>query len=606
MKAVTRLRQWCILCLACALTGCEIGLETAGTAQDQVLFTEDADPALAALPFVEDELLIQSYPGAEATALSDLYSDVGATVVEELPEIEATVLKVAQDQFHLIAESLVESGLIETVQKSYLYEPSEVPNDPMFSQQTHLAQIRAVEAWDVTVGAEDVIIAIVDTGVDLDHPDLEDKIIDGWNMFEGNSDYSDIHGHGTLVAGVVAAVSDNGTGVAGVTWDCPLLVIRTTDGYGRSSSRQLAAGILWAVAHDASVINVSFAPLWSDRVVRAAAQEAFNRGRLVVISAGNMGGTTTARGYSETLFVGAIGSSDQIASFSDRGPFVDLVAPGIGVRSTKLGNGYGTADGTSFAAPIVSGVAALAWSINHDLRPVTIESVILDTCIDLGTAGKDSVYGRGAIDAAAAVGQAAETSFVPDTTPPSLRISRPASGATISDRYTAWVTATDRWGVADVVLSIDSMPHATDTRAPYRFLIDTTTFPAGSHELSFVATDLAGNTSQAKSVTVTFRRSLRNTVGSPSWITFNSPADGALVSGNVSIQASVSDSDGLATVEWLVDGTTVFVSTVFGESTGVSYLWRTAGMASGRHTVTLIITDLRGYQTSGQIDLIVR
>ncbi|UCC30431.1 MAG: S8 family serine peptidase [Phycisphaerales bacterium] len=606
MKIVTHLRQWGMLCLACALSGCGTQLKTAGTTDERVLFVEDADPALAALPFVEDELLIQHYPGAEGEVLADLYSEVGATVVEELPEIEMTVLEVPQDRFQPIAESLAETGLIESVQKSYLYEPGEIPDDPMFSQQTHLAQIRAAEAWDVTVGAEDLIIAIVDTGVDRDHPDLEDRIVGGWNMFDRDSDYSDVHGHGTLVAGVAAAVSDNGTGVAGVTWDCPLLAIRTTDEYGRSSSRKLAAAILWAVAHDARVINVSFAPLWSDRVVRAAAQEAFNRGRLVVISAGNGGGTTTARGYKAALFVGAVSSSDRIASFSDRGPFVDLVAPGIGVRSTMLGGGYGAANGTSFAAPIVSGVAALAWSINQDLRPVTIESAVLDTCVDLGTTGKDNVYGHGAIDAAAAVGQAAETSFVPDTTSPSLQISRPANGTIISDRFTAWVTATDQWGVADVVLSIDGMPHATDTRAPYRFVINTASFSAGSHELSFVATDLAGNASQAKTVTVTFRRSLRSTGGSPSRITFNSPSDGAVVSGNVSIRASVSDSDGLATAEWLVDGTTVFVSPISGESTGVSYVWRTASTSSGRHTVTLIITDARGGQTSAQLDLIVQ
>ena len=603
---MTHRRQWGILCLACALNGCGTQFETAPTADEQVLFVEDTDPVLAALPFVEDELLIQHYPGAEAEVLADLYSEVGATVAEELPEIEMTVLKVLQDRFEPVAESLAGSGLIESVQKSYLYEPGEVPDDTMFSQQTHLAQIRAAEAWDVTVGAADVIIAIVDTGVDRDHPDLTDRIVGGWNMFDRDSDYSDVHGHGTSVAGVVAAVSDNGTGVAGVTWDCPLLAIRATDEYGRSSSRQLAAGILWAVAHDARVINVSFAPLWSDRVVRAAAQEAFNRGRLVVISAGNGGGTTTARGYRAALFVGAVSNTDRIASFSDRGPFVDLVAPGIGVRSTMLGNGYSTVNGTSFAAPIVSGVAALAWSINQDLRPVTIESAILDTCVDLGATGKDSVYGHGAIDAAATVGEAAETSYVPDTTSPGLQISRPMNGAIISDRYTAWVTATDQWGVADVVLSIDGMPHATDTRAPYRFVINTAAFAAGPHELSFVATDLAGNTSPTRTVTVTFRRSLGNTGGSPSRITFNSPTEGALVSGNVLIRASVSDSDGLATVEWLVDGTTVFVSPISGQSTGVSYVWRTAQTAPGPHTITLIITDARGAQTSAQLDLVVQ
>ncbi len=603
---MTKLLRWGTVCLACLTAGCGSTSGTTATGNEDVLFSEDADPAIAALPFVEDELLIQPYPGADGLALAALYSDAGAAVVEELPDIDMTVLEVSPDEFYAVAECLADSGLIETVQKNYLYEPGEIPNDPMFDRQTHLAQIRAEDAWEMTVGTEGVIIAIVDTGVDRDHPDLADKIIDGWNVYDGNSDYGDVQGHGTLVAGVAAALSDNGSGVVGVTWDCPLLVIRATNEHGRSSARHIAAGILWALAHDASVINVSFAPLWSNRVVRAAAQEAFNRGSLVVISAGNSGGTTTARGYGEALFVGAITPSDRIASFSDRGPFVDLVAPGTGIRSTEIDGDYGMANGTSFAAPIVTGVAALAWSVNPDLRPVSIESAILTTTVDLGARGKDSLYGQGAIDAAASVEEAAQTVFEADTMSPNVQVTRPRDGLNISGRYTASVTASDRWGVADVVLLIDGVPYATDTRSPYRIVIDTGGFPTGSHELSFLATDLAGNVSQPKTVTVTFRTSSRSTSGLPATITFSSPSDGASVSGDVTIRATVSDTDGLATVEWLINGTSVLVGTVSGKSSGVSYVWRTAGEESGRHTVTLIVTDTRGNRTTGQLDLLIR
>ena len=598
------LRSGMLWVVACLAAGCGTVLDTDTADTTEILFTEDADPTVAALPFVEDELLVQPYPGADGQALAALYADVGATVVEELADIGMTVLQVSPDSFYMVAQRLAESGLIETVQKNYVYEASEVPDDPMFDRQVHLAQIGAEDAWDMTVGSEEVIIAIVDTGVDRDHPDLADKIIGGWNAHEGDSDYGDVQGHGTLVAGVAAALSDNGTGVAGVTWNCPLLAIRVTNELGQSSARHIAAGILWALANDADVVNVSFAPLWSNRVVRAVTQEAYNRGSLVVISAGNSGTTTLSRGYNEAVFVGAITASDGIASFSDRGPFVDLVAPGTGIRSTEFDGGYGLANGTSFAAPVVSGVAALAWSVNRDLRPVSIQTAILATTVDLGTRGKDSLYGFGAIDAAAAVEAAALTVFEADGTPPSVQVIRPTSGTSIYGRYTVLVAASDQWGVADVVLLIDGVPYATDTRSPYRFVIDTSRFPSGPHEVSFVATDLTGNASEAETVTVTFRTSSGSATGSSATIMFSTPSSGAVVSGDVTIRATVTDSDGLVTVEWLVDGTSVLVSTASGTSCGVSYILRTGGEESGAHTITLIATDAMGSRTTNELDLI--
>ncbi len=585
--------KWGSICLACLAPACVPPVELVDPTAD-ILFTEDADPLMADLEFIEDELLVQPFPGADPVALAALYTDVGATVVEVLTEIDMTVLSVPVEEFDTIATQLAESGLIETVQKNYLHEANETPNDPMFSRQAHLPQVNAEDAWDTTVGAEGVIIAIVDTGVDPDHPDLEDRILDGWNVYDDNDDFDDIAGHGTLVAGVVAASSDNLTGVTGMTWDCPLLAIRATDRTGRSSARDVAAGILWAVAHDASVINVSFAPLWSNRIVKAAAQVAFNRGSLVVISAGNGGGSTTSAGYSEALFVGAVSTTNRIASFSDRGPFVDLVAPGTAIRSTERDGDYGMANGTSFAAPIVSGVAALSWSANPDLRPVSIQSAILTTAVDLGARGEDNVYGVGAVDAAAAVEEAAATPYEEDSTPPTVRIIRPSNRAVIRGRYVARVTATDRWGVADVVLSIDDIPYATDTRYPFSFVIDTGDFSTGSHKLTFVATDLAGNASSAKSVTVTFRHLYSDTTSSSSGIVFSTPQDGSLVSGDVEVMATVSDSDGLATVEWLVDGVSALVSSAYGTSSGVSFVWRTGDAVSGSHTIAIVVTDARG------------
>ncbi len=341
-------------------------------------------------------------------------------------------------------------------------------------------------------------------------------------------------------------------------------------------------------------------------LVRAAAQQAYNRGSLVVISSGNGGGSTIARGYSEAVFVGAITASDRIASFSDRGPFVDVVAPGVTIRSTARGGEYDSASGTSFAAPIVTGVAALAWSVNPDLRPASIVNVVTQSAVDLGARGKDGTFGYGAVDAEDAVYEALQASSGSDNTPPMLDVEQPNDGATLSGRYTTIVTATDESGVADVVLSVDGVPYATDTRDPYRFVIDTRRFPPGEHELSVVATDAAGNASTTRTLDVTFRPPTGNTAGSSSAITFTSPADGASVSGDVTIQANVSDSDGLSTVEWFVDGQSRLVNAVSTGSAGVSYLWRIAGVTPGRHVITLIVTDAGGVATTGQLELNTR
>ncbi len=591
--------------LVCPLAGCvdiDPGPPLSG---EQFTFQEDADPAIAGLPFVEKELLVQPYPGADAQSLLELYAQAGVVVVDELPDIELAVLEVPDGDLVGAGAELSDSGLIETVQKNYIFEAQALPDDPLFGGQPHLRQIFAPEAWELTVGHENIIIAVVDTGVDADHPDLEEKVIDGWNFFDDSPDYSDVAGHGTQVAGVAAAMTDNAIGVAGVAWESPILAVRVTDDRGRATGRHIAAGILWAAAHDASVINVSFAPLWSDRVVRAAAQTAFHRGCLVVISAGNAGGSTKAPGYPEALFVGAIDGNQRIAFFSDSGPFVDLVAPGTGVRTTRMGAGYGFANGTSFSAPIVSGVAALAWSINPDLRPASIMNAVLGSAVDLGSPGKDSIYGLGALDAAAAVAQAEMKTYLPDNAPPSLTITRPSDGARLSGRTTAMVTARDDHGVADVVLYIDDLPHATDTRSPFWFVIDPSLFPPGAHELSFIATDFAGNASETESIEVTFAASSALSRYA-SEITFKSPTDRATVSRDVTIQATVSDPDGLALVEWLVDGISLLVTPVAGQSTGVSLLWPTSGALPGEHIVTLVVTDITGRQTSAALHLFTR
>ncbi|MCH8147297.1 MAG: S8 family serine peptidase [Planctomycetes bacterium] len=593
--------------VAVVLAGCGGVTLPESTENQSFEFADDADPALAALPFVETELLVQPYPGADAAKLARLYFDAGASQLETFEEIDLTVLKVSADNLHKVAAQLADSSLLETIAKNYVFEVSRIPNDPAFEEQSYLDQIHVPEAWDTSIGSEEMIVAVVDSGVDADHPDLRDRLLVGWNVQERNTNTVDAVGHGTHVAGLVAAAANNEVGVAGVSWDSPLLPVRVTDDRGRVASRHLAAGILWALSHDARVINVSFAPLWGDRVVRAAATCAFNRGAIVVISAGNGSGTTTARGYREALFVGAVNRFDRIASFSDRGPFVDLVAPGVSLYSPDRQTDYSRVSGTSFAAPIVSGVVALAWAVNPDVRPVSIQAAVLESSVDLGLQGEDSTYGYGLVDAAAAVSRALEIAESTDETPPEVEITRPKDGARLTRRFVVYAPATDSpkyGGVADVVLSIDGIPFATDTRTPYRFVMDPGDFSIGEHELRVVATDRVGNSSAVARVSVTFASSSSGGADySSTSIEFESPANGSSVTGTVTINALITNANGLASVEWLLDGDTIAVGTLSGQSTRVTFVWRSTNSPRGEHTITIIATDAAGRQTRGDLQL---
>ncbi len=597
-----------LIALLASQAGCGSVLSPDGILLDaKAIFPEDADPAYQSLAIVEAELLLQPMPGADAASLAELFIGLDATLIEQDDQLGLITISIDPDMRDAIATALLQSSLIESVHKNYVLPSQALPNDPLYLRQPHLPQINAAAAWDITTGDEDIIVGVVDSGIDISHPDLKNKILDGYNIFGGNDNYDDVAGHGTQVAGIIAADSNNRRGIAGLSWDSPIVAVKATDDNGDSTSRHLAASILWAQANGAKVINVSFAPLWSNKVVQAAAEHVFNRGGLVVISAGNGGGNSKKGGYPEALFIGAVDGTDRIAPFSDRGPFVDLVAPGVSVQSTAIGQGYRTANGTSFAAPIVAGTLALAWSANPSLRPATMLSILEDTAIDLGSRGKDATYGHGLIDAAAVVQAAVDTISESDDKAPTVTITKPGKGSTLSGRSRITVNAFDRWGIADVVMSVDGVPAGTDTRRPFQFVVDTALFERGAHTISMVATDTNGNASAPVTIDIRFSGSGNGTSSNnlPT-IKFTSHSNGATVSGNVQLEADVSARLGLAAVEWLVDGESVFVSPIGGTKAEASFLWRTSGVSAGTHTITIILTDLAGTSTSANIELRTR
>jgi subtilisin family serine protease len=567
-------------------------------------FDDDADPALAALSFVQDELLVRVLPGAPGADVAEAYSAAGARVRAEMPEIQITILAVNPEELFAAAEFLTNQPLFEGVQKSYLYSAEQVPNDREFGSQWHLPAVSAPRAWDVTTGSADVVIAVLDTGVAATHADLAPKLVNGWNLVENSGNTADGYGHGTFVAGVAAAATNNDIGVAGVSWRSPILPVRVTGADGLASTRHVAAGLIWAVNHGARLVNISFAPLAADRTVLGAAQYARSAGSLVFVSAGNDARTSAARDNANAIFVSATDELNLPATFSNRGPFVDLAAPGTNIVTTDRSGGYRRVSGTSFASPLAAGIAALVWSVRPELRPVTVEQILFQTSRDLGAAGRDDVFGMGLVDAAAAVDAAVATASDVDTVAPSVSVISPADNATASGILRVTAAASDADGVVDVVLYLDGRAFATDPIAPYQFAVATAALTPGTHTLSCVAGDASGNT--ATSPMVHFRVGGATADTAPPVVVFNFPVDGSAFSGTVAIQATVTDNVALSRAEWLIDGIVRQTNTLTGTRQTIGYTWDAGSAASGPHTVTVRATDTSGNRATALLNLVRR
>ncbi|MGQ9555428.1 MAG: S8 family serine peptidase [Anaerolineae bacterium] len=293
------------------------------------------------------------------------------------------------------------------------WAPQREPNDAYYSSQWNLKAVRAPVAWGRTTGANGPIIAILDTGVSLAHPDLQANLLPGWDFVNGDSSPDDDNGHGTHVAGIAAAVGNNGFGVSGVAWQGRILPVKILDQDGVGDSLTLSNAIHWAVDSGARVLSLSLGSPYSSWLMEEAINYALSRGVLVVAAAGNVGGSSgvpmgTAMypaAYPGVIAVGATDAGNQVTPFSNQGPFVDVVAPGAGILSTYLigGGSYAQMSGTSMATPHVGGLAVLVWSVYPSLSGQDVGNIIMQTALDLGSPGWDAACGYGLMDAGQAV-----------------------------------------------------------------------------------------------------------------------------------------------------------------------------------------------------------
>lgn len=385
-------------------------------------------------------VLVRFRPG-----LSQAARQAGLDVAAAIPPLDVVALRVPEGQECAALRTLRRDPRVAYAELDYAARAAGefIPNDPAWSQQWGPARISAPAAWSLITGTPDVLIAVVDSGITLDHPDLSDRLwvnageipanrvdddgngkmddVYGWRFYHywNGSTYvpredSRVHddfGHGTHVSGIAAATIDNGVGVAGMAGGSRLMTVRVLDQYGNGWYSDIASGIVYAVDNGADVINLSLGGAAPSQLLQDAVDYARARDVLVIASAGNDGGPVLYPGACEgVLAVAATDPADLWASFSNHGPQVAVGAPGVDIYSTwPWVGGYVTRSGTSMAAPHVSGLAGLLRSVRPDMPAVQVAGVITATALDVNSAtqpGWDEYLGWGRIEAAQAVSTA--------------------------------------------------------------------------------------------------------------------------------------------------------------------------------------------------------
>jgi serine protease len=319
--------------------------------------------------------------------------------------------------------------------------------DPYRAGQWDLTRIQAPTAWSTSTGAG-VTVAVIDSGVDAAHPDLAGQVLPGIDLVAGTTGTSiDPNGHGTHVAGTIAALTGNGLGVSGVAPHARILPVRVLGANGSGSTSAVANGVTWAADHGADVINMSLGSSTQVSALTNAIAYARSRGVVVIAAAGNSRSTGSPTAYPGAdpgvVAVAATDSADNYASYSNRGGYVDLAAPGSGIISTYPGGGYVSMNGTSMASPHVAALAALLKAYDTTAGPDRIEQAMQSSAVDLGTAGKDADYGYGRIDAVAALAALATPTTAPTTpsvTPTAVTPTAVSPTATATTKPTATPT----------------------------------------------------------------------------------------------------------------------------------------------------------------------
>ncbi|HTY13051.1 MAG TPA: S8 family peptidase [Candidatus Omnitrophota bacterium] len=388
-------------------------------------------------------ILVKFKPAVSASSINSINQIAGASVVTRLPEVGAMEISSGATVDQLLAAYKADPN-VEYAEPDFIYPPmSTIPNDTYFSRQWGLVNIKAPQAWDIQKGSASVIIAILDSGVDTTHPDLSTRVYAGHNYIDNNNDVTDLFGHGTHLAGIIGAETDNAVGIAGTTWGCRMMIQKVFDASGGGDTASiLAQALIDAANAGARVINMSLGGATYSATFDNAVQYAHGKGCVIVASAGNTGDNTVSypASFNNVISVAAVDRYDNRAAYSSYNAFVDVCAPGgydsmhgpgmiysttptyyFTKQASGYYNNYDYMQGTSMAAPFVAGFAGLIFSQNPTWTNTQVENLIISSVDHLGTAGRNDYYGYGRINMYKAF----------NTTPPSP----PATPALTQDRH---------------------------------------------------------------------------------------------------------------------------------------------------------------------------
>ncbi|HBA72062.1 MAG TPA: hypothetical protein DCZ63_07690, partial [Geobacter sp.] len=358
--------------------------------------------------YINDELLIKFQLGTTAREITDLLAKykLHATPDTTLAKLGYTKITIPDGRgVPEVAKELTKERIVKSPEPNYIQKILSV-SDPLYPEQWYVAATRIESAWPILKNTALVTVAVIDTGVQADHPDLVGRTLKGYDFTTNKPDANDDNGHGTFVSGIIAANANN-TGIRGLYSNARILPVKVMDMHGAGTYEDAAKGIIYAVDNGAKVINLSIGGYGYSPMLLDAVNYAQSKGCILIAAGGNDGieKEVYPAGYPDVIGVAALASENAIWQSSNTGRHIAVAAPGANIISTSANGGYSVASGTSAAAPMVTALAAILSAERPDLSSSAIARLIQQTARDLGEQGRDKVYGAGAIDAVAALGQ---------------------------------------------------------------------------------------------------------------------------------------------------------------------------------------------------------
>lgn len=355
-------------------------------------------------------IIIQFKDNIDVDSIINYMGCIVEAVTERLDKRNIRVVKVPEEiDFDKKLRKIRENSVVKYAEPDYIVKSDYIRKDFYYSEQWYLDKINIENAWDINRNSDDVVVAVLDTGVDYNHIELKGRVLEGIDLVNNDKDAMDDNGHGTHVAGIVAANS-NYIGINGITQKTKILPIKILDSEGYTTSTVTIDGIYYAIENNVDIINMSLGGSASNSIEEKAILDAYNEGIVLVASAGNENTNELAypAAYTQVISVAATDENDDKADFSNWGEWIDIAAPGVNILSTapyildedNLSDGYMYMSGTSMATPIISGVCALIKAQHPNWTPQQIEWAIEKSSVQKDNTDRwNLLKGYGRVDA---------------------------------------------------------------------------------------------------------------------------------------------------------------------------------------------------------------